>query len=108
MKRYALAPDANPGTAWWPGPIFDFDREVGFRTGVDLVEINQERQRHCINPLVAARSKAPPDRRKKEVGRVGGEEEKPRPQYPTGQNLSVVERKAGYAHKPLGKNGNAI
>ena len=32
----------------------------------------------------------------------------PQPQYPIGHNLSVVERKAGYAHKPTAKNGKPL
>ena len=108
VKRYALAPDAKQGAAWRFTHIFDFDSEVGFWRSVVLLEINQERRRKDINSLVAERGKAIPDRRKKETDRVGGDEEKPRAQYPMGGNLSLVERKAGYAHKPLDKYGKTL
>ena len=109
VKRYALAPDAKQGDAWRFTPIFDFDSEVGFWRSVTLVEINQERQRRDINSSVAERGKTIPERRKKkDETRVGGGEENHRPQYPIGGNMSLVERKAGYTHMPLDKNGNAI
>ena len=107
-KRYALETDAKHVATWRFTPIFDFDVEVGLRKSVVLVEIRQERQRQDTNSMVAARGMAPTDHRKQEEDRVGGEEEKPRSQYPVVQNLSAVERKAGYSHKPLGKNDKAI
>ena len=109
VKRYALAPDAKQGTSWRSTPIFDFDSSDGFWRSVVLLEISQERQRQDINALVAARGKALPGGKRKNDERAGGvEEEKPRAQYPMGQNLSVIERKAGFAHKPLDKNGKTL
>ena len=34
---------------------------------------------------------------------MGGADETPKNIYPTGTNLTAVERKSGYAHKPLDK-----
>ena len=110
IRRYALAPNGQGGTAWRFTPIFDFDDEDGFWRSVILPGIKQERQRQDIMNLVAAR-----ERSSKKGDRYGGDEEspgvvdeKPKPVYPTGTNLSAVERKMGYAHKPLGKKGKAI
>ena len=107
-RRYALAPNSKNQTALRFTPIFDFNRPGGFWRSVVLAEIHQERKRQDINSLVAARGKPTYDRRRPEAGRMGGDEEKPKSIYPTGPNLTAVEKKSGYSHKPLGKNGVAL
>ena len=108
IRRYALSPDANNSTAWKFTPIFDMGDPQGFWQSVILVEIQQQRQRQDISTLVAARGKGTYERKGKVDGRVGGSEEKPRVQYPVGSNLTSLERKIGYAHKPLGKHGATL
>ena len=111
MKNTPLfsRPDANNQTAWKFTPIFDFDDANGFWQSVVLVGIHQERKRKDINSLVAARGKGLFDRKKRGGDRVGGEEEeKVKNSYPTGPNLADVERKSGFSHKSLGKNGIAL
>ena len=105
IRRYALAPDANNSTAWKFTPIFDMDDPQGFWQSVILVEIQQQRQRQDISTLVADRGKGTHEKKRRAEGRVGGSEEKTKGQYPAGSNLTSLERKIGYAHKPLGKNG---
>ena len=113
IRRYASAPNGEGGDAWKFTPIFDFDHESGFWKSVILPEVKQERQRHDILNLVAARDKA--DRQRRTGERYGGWderpngiEEKPKGMYPTGPNLSAIGRKMGFPHKPLGKRGKVL
>ena len=108
IKRYALAPDGHGGTAWKFTPIFDFDHDEGFWKSVILPEIRQERQRQDILTLVAARVKPVPKKYIRNEDRAGGDEEMPKPSYPTGPNLTALGRKLGMAHRPLGKNGKIL
>ena len=112
IKRYALAPDGKRGTEWKYAPIFLFGHEDGFWRSVALPEIQQGRQRQDIQTLVAARKwpfkATPADKRRKVIERTGGVGEETRRAYPTGSTLTMMERKLGYNHRPLGKDGKAL
>ena len=93
IRRYALAPDGQGGTAWKFTPIFDFDDSQGYWQSVILPEIKQERQRQDILSLVAARGKPAVEKGRRNGERTGGGEERPKTMYPVGQNLTAMERK---------------
>ena len=95
IKRYALAPDGIGGTSWKLTPIFDFEIDSGFGGTAIVPEIRQERQRQDIRNLAADRGKVPRYRRNRNGDRVGGNGEAPKNPYPTGPNLTAVERKIG-------------
>lgn len=105
IKRYALAPDGKGGADWEFPPIFDFDNDSGFWKSVIIPEIRQERQRQGIHNLVAERCKTPMGRYRRNGDRVGGSDEAPKNPYPTGPNLTAVDRKIGIPHRPLDKAG---
>ena len=114
IRMYELAPSSDGCTSWRPTPIFDFDDdEGGFWRSVIIPEINQETKRQDILTLVAAREK-PQDRNRRNAERQGGTEErnpnddKPKAMYALGPNLTMVERKLGYARKPLDKRGDPL
>ena len=108
IRRYALSPDQKKGAAWEFSPIFDIDGGDMFWRVVIFLEIRHERHRQDICTLVAAMEKDPVDRKQQGVGRLGGVEEKSKARHPPGPNLTVLDRKVGYDHKPLDKNGKAI
>ena len=65
IRRYALAPDGDKGTAWEFTRIFDFDDDNGFWESVNIPEIRQARQRQDITNLVAASGKPSHDRNRR-------------------------------------------
>ena len=125
IKRFVLSPNSSGSTAWTFTPAFDFESPEGFWQMAALPEVQQERQRQDIQSLVAARAKGAPQipgwgKKKLEEERSGRHDrnyynwqnrqggEIPKPTYPTVPPLSSMEKKMGYAHRPLGKDGEVL
>ena len=121
IKRYALTAGPGGGAEWRFTPVFDFDSVEGFWQMMVLPEIQQERQRQDIQSLVAARAKFtsyPPGGRKKkwEEERTGSNDwwsnpkgtDTVKPAYPTGLPSNAMGKKMGFAHRPLGREGEVM
>ena len=48
------------------------------------------------------------DKGRRNGERAGGDEARPKTMYPVGPNLTAMDRKIGYAHKPMGKKGRVL
>ena len=91
----------------------------------ELPEIQQERKRRYIQPLLAARVKSGAHPGGVRRGKKGGDErngrdeggnrgpqphdvEKPKSSYPTGPTPNAMEKRIGHPHRPLDSDGRAI
>ena len=127
LKRSALTPGSGCGEEWRYIPSFDFGRPGDPRQMAVLPEIQQEGKRQGAQSLVAERANSGehPSGGKNAQGRKGGDVrnggdegktddpqphgvEKPKSACPTGPTLNAMEKRIGYPHRPMGRDGRVL